>query len=60
MLSVLFCMLLMAGLPILTWLRFFAWLIIGLCRVHRSTAATTASSAPRRANDGGADRAGQR
>ena len=29
-LSVLFCMLLMAGLPILTWLRFFAWLIIGL------------------------------
>ena len=31
MLSVLFCILLMAGLPILTWLRFFAWLIIGLC-----------------------------
>ena len=30
-LSVLFCILLMAGLPILTWLRFFAWLIIGLC-----------------------------
>ncbi len=29
-LSVLFCMLLMAGLPILTWLRFFLWLIIGL------------------------------
>jgi APA family basic amino acid/polyamine antiporter len=29
-LSVIFCMLLMAGLPILTWLRFFAWLIIGL------------------------------
>ncbi len=29
-LSVLFCGLLMAGLPILTWLRFFAWLIIGL------------------------------
>jgi APA family basic amino acid/polyamine antiporter len=29
-LSVLFCVLLMAGLPILTWLRFFAWLIIGL------------------------------
>ena len=29
-LSVMFCVLLMAGLPILTWLRFFAWLIIGL------------------------------
>jgi APA family basic amino acid/polyamine antiporter len=27
---VLFCILLMAGLPILTWLRFFVWLIIGL------------------------------
>jgi APA family basic amino acid/polyamine antiporter len=29
-LSVIFCVLLMAGLPILTWLRFFAWLIIGM------------------------------
>ena len=29
-LSVMFCVLLMAGLPILTWLRFFVWLIIGL------------------------------
>jgi len=29
-LSVFFCILLMSGLPILTWLRFFAWLIIGL------------------------------
>jgi len=29
-LSVVFCVLLMAGLPILTWLRFFLWLIIGL------------------------------
>jgi basic amino acid/polyamine antiporter, APA family len=29
-LSVVFCVLLMAGLPILTWLRFFAWLTIGL------------------------------
>jgi APA family basic amino acid/polyamine antiporter len=29
-LSVMFCVLLMAGLPILTWLRFFAWLVIGL------------------------------
>jgi basic amino acid/polyamine antiporter, APA family len=29
-LSVTFCILLMAGLPILTWLRFFLWLIIGM------------------------------
>ena len=29
-LSVLFCALLMAGLPAKTWLRFFVWLIIGL------------------------------
>jgi basic amino acid/polyamine antiporter, APA family len=29
-LSVLFCVLLMSGLPILTWMRFFAWLAIGL------------------------------
>jgi len=29
-LSVLFCIVLMAGLPISTWLRFFAWLVIGL------------------------------
>ena len=28
--SVAFCLLLMAGLPILTWLRFFCWLILGL------------------------------
>src|SRR5437763_16438887 len=30
-LSVMFCVLLMSGLPILTWIRFFVWLIIGLC-----------------------------
>jgi len=30
-LSVLFCILLMMGLPILTWIRFFVWLTIGLC-----------------------------
>ena len=30
-LSVMFCVLLMAGLPILTWIRFFVWLVIGLC-----------------------------
>ena len=29
-LSVLFCILLMAGLPAKTWLRFFIWLAIGL------------------------------
>jgi APA family basic amino acid/polyamine antiporter len=30
-LSIFFCVLLMAGLPIMTWLRFFGWLAIGLC-----------------------------
>ncbi len=29
-LSTLFCILLMAGLPAITWLRFFVWLVIGL------------------------------
>jgi APA family basic amino acid/polyamine antiporter len=29
-LSIAFCLLLMAGLPARTWLRFFIWLIIGL------------------------------
>jgi basic amino acid/polyamine antiporter, APA family len=29
-LSLFFCILLMSGLPVITWLRFFAWLIIGL------------------------------
>jgi APA family basic amino acid/polyamine antiporter len=29
-LSVIFCFLLMAGLPILTWVRFFGWLALGL------------------------------
>jgi APA family basic amino acid/polyamine antiporter len=29
-LSIVFCILLMAGLPIITWLRFFVWLAIGL------------------------------
>ncbi len=30
LLSVFFCGLLMAGLPVITWLRFFVWLAIGL------------------------------
>lgn len=30
-LSIFFCILLMVGLPIMTWLRFFVWLAIGLC-----------------------------
>ena len=30
-LSCLFCILLMAGLPAITWIRFFVWLAIGLC-----------------------------
>lgn len=29
-LSVFFCVLLMAGLPVKTWLRFFVWLLVGL------------------------------
>lgn len=29
-LGILFCLLLMAGLPLVTWLRLFVWLIIGL------------------------------
>jgi len=29
-LSTLFCLLLMAGLPAITWIRFFVWLLIGL------------------------------
>ncbi len=29
-LSIVFCTLLMAGLPIVTWLRFFVWLLLGL------------------------------
>ncbi len=30
-LGVLFCFVLMLSLPIETWIRFFAWLVIGLC-----------------------------
>jgi len=29
--TILTCLLLMAGLPIMNWLRFFGWLVIGLC-----------------------------
>ncbi|MBS1800638.1 MAG: amino acid permease [Acidobacteria bacterium] len=30
LLSILFCILLMAGLPLKTWVRFFVWLLVGL------------------------------
>jgi basic amino acid/polyamine antiporter, APA family len=30
-LTILTCLLLMAGLPIMNWIRFFVWLLIGLC-----------------------------
>jgi APA family basic amino acid/polyamine antiporter len=29
-LSIVFCLLLMAGLPAITWVRFFVWLVVGL------------------------------
>ena len=29
--SIVFCLLLMLGLPLETWIRFFVWLIVGLC-----------------------------
>jgi APA family basic amino acid/polyamine antiporter len=29
--TILTCLLLMAGLPIVSWIRFFVWLTIGLC-----------------------------
>ena len=41
-LSVIFCVLLMAGLPVLTWIRFFIWLVIGLL-IYSSTAAIAAN-----------------
>ncbi len=28
--TILTCLLLMAGLPIMNWIRFFGWLVIGL------------------------------
>ena len=34
----------MAGLPITNWIRFFVWLLIGLCVFTISTAAGTANS----------------
>lgn len=51
-LSVLFCVLLMAGLPLLTWLRFFLWLAIGLAVYcfysrHRSEFSSTKRSGSR-------------
>jgi APA family basic amino acid/polyamine antiporter len=49
-LSVVFCFLLMAGLPIITWFRFVIWLVIGLVIYffysrHRSEFAKTSSAA---------------
>jgi APA family basic amino acid/polyamine antiporter len=29
-LSVVFCVLLMTGLPVITWVRFLVWLVVGL------------------------------
>jgi APA family basic amino acid/polyamine antiporter len=29
-LSIIFCVVLMTGLEVMTWLRFFAWLAVGL------------------------------
>src|SRR6185369_10396154 len=52
-LAIVFCVLLMAGLPILNWLRFFAWLAIGLVIYffysrHRSEFSSTKLPAARR------------
>jgi hypothetical protein len=51
-LSVIFCFLLMAGLPIITWIRFLIWLVIGLVIYffysrHRSEFATSSAACPR-------------
>ncbi len=32
--TILTCLLLMAGLPITNWIRFFSWLVIGLFVYH--------------------------
>jgi APA family basic amino acid/polyamine antiporter len=50
-LSVIFCFLLMAGLPIITWYRFLIWLVIGLFIYffysrHRSEFASKNQSRP--------------
>jgi len=52
-LSVIFCFLLMAGLPIITWYRFLIWLVIGLVIYcfysrHRSEFAATSRSISRK------------
>jgi APA family basic amino acid/polyamine antiporter len=52
-LSIIFCILLMAGLPIMNWIRFFVWLAIGLLIYflysrHRSEFASAKSPAASR------------
>jgi APA family basic amino acid/polyamine antiporter len=42
---VLLCGGLMTGLTVITWLRFFVWLALGLA-IYFASAATTASSPP--------------
>jgi len=51
LLSVFFCVLLMSGLPVLTWVRFFLWMAIGLVIYffysrHRSEFSTAQHSIP--------------
>ncbi|HXB61400.1 MAG TPA: amino acid permease [Acidobacteriaceae bacterium] len=47
-LSVIFCVILMAGLPIVTWLRFFGWLAIGLVVYVTYSRKRSEFAAPRR------------
>ena len=53
-LTIVFCLVLMAGLPIMNWLRFGVWLVVGLViylaysRRHSEFASPRPASAPRR------------